>query len=407
MELYVLNKSFNTVAVIDEYESINWTDRYNEAGDFELVLLMSKSLLEIFVIDYYLYYSDSDHLMIIEGLEVKVDDEKGDQLVVTGRSLESILDRRIVWEKTSFTLANNFQNAIMRLVTEAVSPINTTWGNATAENRRISNFRLVYTYDDDAGGPLEKKMKMDAIEYWGENLYDIVTDLCKSRNPDVGYKILWDPEGSPENAFRFSLYIGKDRSSDNTEGNPPVWFSPDIENIFNTDYYESIKGYKTTTLIVGQYPKPKQTNNDDEDTEIEDKTTYVFRGSSLTTYTGLNRREVFCDARSVPYKENRDDKEYVYDWKTVVRPALQEEGRKTLNSLSNKKAKTFEGEVDYSTTYTYGIDYKLGDVVDVMDVYGHETKARIVEVTFSNDEEGFSINPTFEMFGEVVGGESD
>ena len=32
-------------------------------------------------------------------------------------------------------------------------------------------------------------------------------------------------------------------------------------------------------------------------------------------------------------------------------------------------------------------------------------KARIVEVTFSDDEEGFSINPTFEMFGEVMGGE--
>lgn len=405
MELYVLNKSFNSVAVIDEYESINWTDRYNEAGDFELTLLMSKSLLDIFVIDYYLYYSGSDHLMIIEGLEVKVDDEKGDRLIVTGRSLESILDRRIVWEKTRFTLANNFQNAIMRLVTEAFSPINTTWGNATAENRRLSNFRLVYTYDNDSGGPLERDMKMDAIEYWGENLYDIITDLCKSRDPDVGYKILWDPDGSPENAFRFSLYIGKDRSSDNTEGNPPVWFSPDIENIFNTDYYESIKGYKTTTLIVGQYPKPKQ--NNEEDTVIEDKTTYVFRGSSLTTYTGLNRREVFCDARNVPYKEDRDGKEYVYNWKTVVRPALQEEGRKTLSSLSNKKAKTFEGEVDYSTTYAYGVDYKLGDVVDVMDVYGHETKARIVEVTFSNDEEGFSINPTFEMFGEVVGGESD
>lgn len=405
MELYVLNKSFNSVAVIDEYESVNWTDRYNEAGDFELILLMSKSLLDIFVIDYYLYYSGSGHLMIIEGLEVKVDDEKGDRLIVTGRSLESILDRRIVWEKTRFTLANNFQNSIMRLVTEAFSPINTNWGNATAENRRVSNFRLVYTYDDAAGGPLERDMKMDAIEYWGENLYDIITDLCKSRNPDVGYKIIWDPEGSPENAFRFSLYIGKDRSSDNTEGNPPVWFSPAIENIFNTDYYESIKGYKTTTLIVGQYPKPKQ--NNDEDTVIEDKTTYVFRGSSLTTYTGLNRREVFCDARNVPYKEDRNGTEYVYDWKTVVRPALQEEGRKTLSSLSNKKAKTFEGEVDYSTTYVYGVDYKLGDVVDVMDVYGHETKARIVEVTFSNDEEGFSINPTFEMFGEVVGGESD
>lgn len=399
MDLYVLNKNFKTVAIIDEYESVNWTDRYNEAGDFELTLLMSKDLLDIFKSDFYLYYSGSEHLMIIEGLEIKTDDEKGDRLVITGRSLESILDRRIIWEKTRFTLANNFQNSIMRLLTEAFSPINTRWGNAAASRRQLPNFRLVYTYDDASGGPLELTMKMDSIEYWGENLYDVICDLCKSRYPDVGFKIIWDQNSTdPENAFKFSLYIGKDRSFGNAAGNLPVSFSPKIENIFNTEYYESVEGYKTTVLIAGKYPKAGQ------DDEVEDRISWAFRGLSLDTYTGLYRREVFCDARNVPYK---DDENVVYSWSSVVRPALVEEGRKTLNSLSNKKATTFEGEVDYSTTYIYGIDYKLGDIVDVSDIYGHETKARIVEVTFSDDEEGFSINPTFEMVGEVINGESD
>ena len=169
-----------------------------------------------------------------------------------------------------------------------------------------------------------------------------------------------------------------------------------MENIFDTDYYESIKGYKTIALIIGQYPKAN-----DPDT-IEDRSTSVFRGNSITTYTGMYRREVYCDARNVPYK---DDDNHVYNWDTVLKPALQEEGKKTLNSLSNKKAKTFEGEVDYKTTYEYGVDYSLGDIVDVADIYGHEMKARIVEVTFSDDEEGFSVNPSFEMFGEVIGGE--
>lgn len=397
MDLYVFNKSFRTVAVVDEYESFNWTDRYNEAGDFELILLTTSDLLGIFKPDYYLYFNQSEHLMFIEGTEIKTDDEKGDRFIVTGRSLESMLQRRIIWNKTKFNIANSFQHGIVKLVINAMAtPMSQYIGDwaetdtPAAANRLISNL-IVHRDWGNKWTPI----KMDAIEYWGENLYDTVTDLCKSRDPEVGFKITWRQS---DNTFHFYLYLGTDHSSGNTEHNIPVSFSPRLENIFDTNYYESVEGYKTVALIVGQYPKNGNTD------EIEEKTTYVFRGSSLTTYTGLYRREVYCDGRNVPYKN--DDNDTIYSWTDDVKPALQDEGRKTLNETANKKAKTFEGEVDYQTTYTYGTDYKLGDIVDVADIYGHEMKARIVEVTFSDDEEGFSINPSFEMFGEVIGGET-
>lgn len=399
MDLYVLNTTFDTVAIIDDYESFNWTDRYNEAGDFELVLLVKTELLTVIQANYYLYFQMSDHLMIIESLEIKTDDEKGNRLVVSGRSLESLLDRRVIWTRIRFTFAESFQNAIIKMVNSSMSPFDcgdssTIWGEKAAANRQIKKPDFVVKRAEPWNKePLANQLKMDSIEYWGENLYDIVVDLCKSRDPEVGYKVTWKQS---DNTFNFFLYIGEDRSSDNSAGNLPVMFSPYLENIFDTDYYESIKGYKTIALIIGQYPKAN-----DPDT-IEDRSTSVFRGNSITTYTGMYRREVYCDARNVPYK---DDDNKVYDWNKVLKPALQEEGKKTLNSLSNKKAKTFEGEVDYQTTYEYGVDYSLGDIVDVADIYGHEMKARIVEVTFSDDEEGFSVNPSFEMFGEVIGGE--
>lgn len=393
MELYVLNKNFITVGVIDEYESFNWTDRYNEAGDFELVLLVTKELLNTIQSDYYLYFNKSEHLMIIEGLEIKTDSEKGDRLIVTGRSLESLLQRRILWFKIKFNLANGFQHAIDKMVNVSMADEVNIWGDeAAATNRRIPGFKVIREWNNATLDAL----RMDAIEYWGENLYDIVVDLCKSRDPDVGFKVTWNHTNS-DDTFNFKLYIGKDRSSGNSENNIPISFTPRLDNIFDTDYYESVQGYKTTVLIAGQYPK-----NNQSDGEVDDITTCAYRGRSLTTYTGLYRREVFCDARNVPYK---DDNGNLYNKNTVVKPALIDEGKKTLNTLSNKKAKTFEGEVDYTTVYEYGIDYAIGDVVDVADIYGHEMKARIVEVTFSDDEEGFSINPTFEMFGEVMGGE--
>ena len=107
MDLLILDKNFDTIGIIDTYESFNWTDRYNEAGDFEITMVLdtvqhTKELLSIFVEDNYVYLGMSEHLMIIEDLNITTDQEEGNKLVVSGRSLESILDRRIVWDQVVY-----------------------------------------------------------------------------------------------------------------------------------------------------------------------------------------------------------------------------------------------------------------------------------------------------------------
>lgn len=89
MDILVLDKNFDTQAIIDTYESFNWTDRYNEAGDFELTIVLSSDssdLVDCFKVDYYVYMNMSDHLMIIEDINIDTSFEEGDKLVVTGRS---------------------------------------------------------------------------------------------------------------------------------------------------------------------------------------------------------------------------------------------------------------------------------------------------------------------------------
>ena len=97
MELFVLNADFESIAVIDTYESMIWTDRYNAYGDFEIYFAMDENLLEYIKEDYYLWLKDSEHSMIIEDIKIDADTEEGNRLIVTGRSLESILERRIIW----------------------------------------------------------------------------------------------------------------------------------------------------------------------------------------------------------------------------------------------------------------------------------------------------------------------
>ena len=61
MELLVLNQSFESIAVIDNYKSMIWTDRYNAYGDFEICFAMDIKLLNVLKEDYYIWSKDSEH----------------------------------------------------------------------------------------------------------------------------------------------------------------------------------------------------------------------------------------------------------------------------------------------------------------------------------------------------------
>lgn len=102
MELLVLNTAFESIAVVDTYESLIWTDRYNAYGDFEIFFAMDTSLLEYLKEDNYLWLKESEHCMIIEEIKIDSDTEDGNHLIVTGRSLESILERRIILGAANF-----------------------------------------------------------------------------------------------------------------------------------------------------------------------------------------------------------------------------------------------------------------------------------------------------------------
>lgn len=230
MELLVLNTDFESVAVIDTYESMIWTDRYNSYGDFEIFFAMDTQLLQYLKEDYYLWLKDSEHCMIIEDIKINADTEEGNHLIVTGRSLESILERRIIWGQRIFN--GNLQNGIQTMLNECIiSP--------SIADRKISNFVFVPSTD-----PKITSLKIDN-QYTGDCLYDVVKGLCEENN--IGFKIVL----TDENKFAFSLYAGVDRSYEQTE-NPYVVFSPNFENIINSNYYSSRASFRNVTLIAGE-----------------------------------------------------------------------------------------------------------------------------------------------------------
>ena len=103
MDLYILDKTFKPIALIDNAASVIWADRYYDTGDFEIYIPASIKNLSILQEEYYVKRMDSDMVGIIEKINLKTDVENGDYLIASGRDLKSILERRIIWNQSNLS----------------------------------------------------------------------------------------------------------------------------------------------------------------------------------------------------------------------------------------------------------------------------------------------------------------
>lgn len=349
MDLIVLNTNLDAITIVDTFESFIWTDRYHEYGDFELYTSISDGILNHIRQDYYLQNIESEHVMIIEKLLINSDTENGNHLTVTGRSLESILNRRIVWGRK--TLSGNLQNGIKELLDECII-------NPSDSDRKIDNF--VFEYSDD---PAIVALTINA-QYTGDNLYDVIYKICSER--DIGFKVTLNSNKQ----FVFKLYAGSDRSYEQVT-NPYVIFSPNFDNIINSNYIESKSALKNVALVGGEGEGSARK--------------YTTVGGGI----GLNRRELFVDARDI----SSDVGEGIALANDDYIAQLQQRGNEKL--AENTDVTSFEGQVETTLMFKYGEDFFNGDIVQIANEYGHETRARVLEIVISENEEGLSIYPTF------------
>lgn len=354
MEVFLLDDTFKELYVIDAFNSLIWTDRYWKGGDFEIVVSPTVDILAKLLDTTYVKLPESSHHMILEDSNVHSEVEDGNELILTGRSLESILDRRVAWNAIS--MRGNLQTEVKRLLDDnVISP--------TDSLRTFSD--LVFNTSVDAA---ITALTIDT-QFNGETLYKILTQLCESEG--IGFRIL---RNLVTDKFEFELYAGLDRSYDQTT-NDTVAFTSELDNLINSDYIESTRPLKTVCLTAGS----SGVGN------IKTSTTVFAPGSSALS--DLARRELYFEAsvsRNTPDGE-LSEAEYL----------LQLEGRGKEELAKYIYLKSFDGEVD-PTMYNYGDEFNMGDILQIADNYGHEAKSRVTEMIYSQDQGAISLYPTFE-----------
>lgn len=355
MEPTVLNTNLESIDILDFFESIIWTDRYSQYGDFEIYTPYSNKLLNTCKLDRYLICDESKHAMIIESVEKNTDVENGNHLIITGRSLESILYRRIVWAQTVIT--GNLQDGIKKILLEnVISP--------SIAERAIPNFIFKESTDEAI-----TSLTLTSAQYHGDWVYDVVANLCSYF--DIGFKITINDN----NQFEFELFAGVDRSY-NQNINPYIEFSPDFDNILNSNYVESKQNLRNTTLIAGEI--------------VDNLQTIIVVGDGST---GLERRELYTDASDILSTVDGvvlSDTEYIAQ--------LQQRGLENL--VQYKITKVFDGQVETTTMFSDGADSYLGDIVQIVDEYGSGSRSRIGEIIHSQNKEGYKTYPTFTIIEE-------
>lgn len=345
MEVYILNTNLEIIATIDEYRSLIWTPRFNTCGDFELYVPATETNIKLLKKRYYVMRSDdTSKVAVIEKVKINQDAENGDYITASGRDASSILWRRIVWLQTTYS--GPAERVIRRMITSAFL-------DPEIADRAVTNLKLGSMIGDT------EKIKM---QFTGDVIGDAIVKICQEQG--LGFRTLFD---RATNKFTFSLYKGTDRSY-NQSARPFVVFSEDFDNLLSSTYTDDGSVYKNVARIGG------------EGQGIQRVMTQV--GSA----TGLNRYETFINAATL--SSNKGELSSA-EYKNI----LKQKAKETLAGL--KTQESMEAQIEPNFTYTLGKDYELGDIVEIVDEYGHQAAVRITEIIESWGDTGYSCIPHF------------
>lgn len=440
-EANIYTPDWKFISVLKDYISIVWTDRYYEAGDFELILPLSKENLQTYAPDNYIICNQSDKVMIIEQVITSTSAE-GYKMKVTGHSAEILLRRRVtpneiiinrttnnevpIEIKTNVNshfagaLATVFEACFEQDSVEMMSEQNNQEATQVSyESRSMPIIRFMGVVSDPFGHIADAIGNVDSH---GDEYYDIIQEMCESK--DIGFAVYRNFEKEIDRSkdeynqantsalFHLVLYDGWNRSGSYLRKNGAdmdaivrdkiyqipsgIYFSVEYLNLQSSDSNYSKEEYKNYIFVKGDeinsnssasVDVAEATANFTEAFTDEDAKYYQVGTNSESEY-GIFRRETFMDSGISRGLNTRN--------KYASR--LKAKGSKELKKKKEKWI--LSSEISNVTDYIYREDYYLGDLVRVKDSMEEFNTFRVTEEIISCDAAGLKVYPTLVLFDE-------
>lgn len=372
MEVYTLDSLFRRTEVVDRFESLIWTERWADIGDFELHLQSTRANRQLFKTGTRLAITESKRVMTVETAESSSDSEGRRILKVKGRSLEAVLDERLAigtqsgynplpewsWQDTPENIARAFFWQIC--VAGSLHPNDVipylTWNQNSFPNDTIpETAEEIVWYQKPA------------------SLYKAIKEIADIY--DFGFRLYRNGDASQ---LYFNIFTGSDRTLQQ-EDVTPVVFSQDLQNLMNTTEFNTQEKTKNVAYVMWQHP------DDNPLTGYPDIYREVVYAPEVdpTEMTGFDRHTIYVQG------EIQDDDK---DDPAAISAALIRQG---LDELAKHRAFTgFDGEISQYSQYKYDKDYFLGDMVVMQNADGFRNNMRVTEQIFVSDREGDRAYPT-------------
>lgn len=352
----ILTPTLDLLAEIDDYESLLFTRRWHEVGEFELRINRHKRHTELLQRGNLIMLGASRNKVgIIRHREIELDEngKASENWIVKGIMLKGVMAQRIIVPPAndSHDRASGAAETVMKhyVNNHVVNPVDT--------KRKIDV--VVLASDQQRGSNISWESRF-------KNLAEELVEISKASG--LGWDVILDFQ---QKKWIFDVFEGRNLTVNQTE-NPPVIFSPQFESLKQLSFVESDYNHKNYGYIAGQG-------------EGEER-----RVVEVGEAEGLSRIETFIDARDI--SEQDKDQQALPEEQVIAK--LRERGQQKLSEFTQDFF--LEGQILTNSPFKYEIDYDLGDIVTIQNrEWGVTRDARITEIKEIYEPGGFQIEATF------------
>lgn len=358
-----------SAATINGIRTATWTERYKDPGEFKFQAPVSSQLRTLLPLGTMISHIDTLEVMIVENHEIDENVDEGEpQIIVSGRSLDSWFEQRIVGSGTE-TMGGPSDH-----LDDYFIPFGTSLEQATA----LINS---YIYELPGGGSLSDAQDgvpgFRAIENEQHTVSYTTAVRILRRGPlpevlrglldidDFGVKVVRpNADNVDPTLTEFRVHNGVDRTTS-------VVFAHAEGDLKRARYLWSNKTKKTMYYVLSTYNQVRY---------------------SPGFEIGYDRRMLFVDAADLdsqyttwPTGTDRDD----------VIAAMHIRGGDALAGA--KDTNITSTDISATTRYKFRRDYDVGDLVTVDGNYDTSSVMRVIEHVEFQDENGESGYPTLSV----------
>lgn len=371
MELYTLNDDFQPDKLVENYDSLIWTERYSVNGDFEIKSNEVETLINLLPKESYVTLRESTVPMVVEDHKIEKGPRKAPLATITGRSFETVLDRRaavnqlpVASARTPWVIpadkASDAAYLAMRTVLgdfpryQAGVEILPLLSPVLAPEDAIPQIDLVLPADY-----VHSLSYTNSFEIPAKNLYSSVLELLAVNNR--GLKAVRPSTSSSQ--VGIEIYNGANLTGEGpgSDPNEVVVFDARFDQFDSSTYLLSNRGSTNVAYVYASGSEGSQV---------------VLKNAGVNP-SGLSRRVLLVDTG-----ENLDDD--------------AKESRGLIELYKYNATALFDGQIAEQVAAGYNTSYHLGDIIRLTGEYNLSQDVRVAEFIRTSDKSGTKAYPTFE-----------